>query len=746
MARSLTLQDLLSTSPEIEDGSAVMQDALAARKRRLELEDLIPSVAKKEEPFEGGSTWQATVPLPGAWPTYDSGLPMSKPTAQFLAGAGKRFVDVNNRYKQGVNKVAPSVFTGIQGEIDAAATRDKPLMETTPAMFGHMLPDAAASMGIPAALPAKYAAGMNSARGAIAQGTTQGFATPVTSDDTNGTAINVLGGGVGGVLGNSVGNGLASLVGKAAHAAPELIPTSAKVLAKRLGLNLPETTWTDVDKRRLYQLAKAKGVPTTIGDIDPTSEWASIENANRPFWSGRSGDMQKQQDATRKVLEDTVDRIATTPQGTEGSAIVQGILDKFKSAKDTASSKFKAVADIAGRSPSLTLVKPDQTKIATDAALSDYPELFDEFKNNAAIRKMMGLAEDTGPQNGFIINPATSTNVDKMTPFKYPQELGFDDAQFLRKRLGAWYDKLNTQFENGTLPPGLDGEAVTHAAKIFKAFNKDLDAWGSQPGNTALNNAWKDARGFYKDEVMPFRDPSKLDSKSTLIRKIVNGDADVDTVANKALSTQETSIAKDIMAHSTPAGQQAMKSALVRKMVDPSISDDLAGLGNASLLRNTAKQSHASDYVFNDPEKQAIQDARDIARLTRRSAEAGTTPPATGARTLPFLAASTFPAVAGTTYMGLGMLGDSIDPAARMALSGVAAPLGVLSAIKGLNNYAKSSLGKNMYFADPRLKGGLGWVQDMAQRAARGLGQPLEDTYVRGSLGHLRAWLISHRE
>ena len=733
MARGLTLRDI--EEPTEQPAVAGVAEPRSVR-RGITLADIEPPTTSVPEPFEEGSTLKMTVPLPGEWPTYDTGIQIGPKTARSLAGAGKRFVDVQNRAKQVMNKASGALFKDTQADIDTAVTRDKPLMSTTAGMIGSAMPDMAASIALPTLLPAKTAALLNTARGSVLQGAAQGAATPTSSDDRYGTTLNVGLGGLGGAAGHAIGAGVTSLAGKALHAAPGLIPDSARALARRLGLRLPETNWTDAEKRRLYLLAKSKGVPTTIGDLFPESEWASIENANRPLWSGRSGDMQRQQDATRKVLEDTVDGIATTPAGTEGSAIVGGVTDKFEQAKKLAGAKFKDVADIAGRSPGLTPIVPEKTKIATDAAIADYPELFDEFKSSPALRKLMGLADDTGPQNGLIINPATSTDVARMTPFKYPQELGFDDAQFLRKRLGAWYDKLNTQYKNGTLPPGLDGEAVKHAASIFSAFNKDLDTWGNQAGNAALNKAWKDARGFYRDEVMPFRDPSKLSSKSNLIRNIVNGGVDVDTVANKALSTQETSIAKDLMAHSAPEGQAALKSALARKMINPSISPDLAGLGNASLLRNTAKQSHAGDYVFDATEAQAIKDARDIASLTRRSAEAGTTPPATGARTLPFMASGAIAGTAGSAYMALGMLGDAVDPATRLALAGIAAPIGVLSAMRGLNSYAGSRVGQNMYGANPKLRGVLGAVQEATKRGLRGAGQPVEELYTSGALGH----------
>ena len=713
--RGLTLADLAPGAAE---------EATPARKtpaRGMTLEDFLPKAKEVvPEPMSGKNTLQVTVPLPGNWPTYDTGLPIGESTARGLAGAGKRFVDLQNRSKQAMNSLADGWFPGNQREIDEAVTRDAPLMATTAGMVGNMAPDAIAS----ALFPVKAVA--ESGLLGMAQGASQ----PVTSADTNGTAVNTVLGGLGGAGGHMVMNGASNLAGKALHALPEAIPAAVRRVGDKVGIDLPVASWGDPEKRRLYELAKANKVPITIGDLDPTSGWAGVENANRNFWSGRSGDMQKQQDAMRGVLGNLEDSLTSGVPGSEGARISEGIKAGYNAARKTSSDKFNLVSDIAGRSPGLTPIKPTQTKVATDAAIADYPELFDEFKSSPTISKMMGLAEDTGPQAGLILNPKTNK------PFQYPQELGFDDAQFLRKRLGAWYDKLNTQHKNGTLPAGLDGEAVKHAASIFSAFNKDLDAWGSQPGNAVLNNAWKDARGFFKENVLPYRDPSKLASKSTLVRNIVNGNVDTDAIANKALPTQNSSIAGDIMELANADGKAAMKSALARKLIDPSVSPDLQGLGNASLLRNTTKQANASGKVFTPAELQQIEDARDLASLTRRSAEAGTTPPATGARTLPFMASSAMAGTAGTAYMGLGMLGDSLDPAARIALAGIAAPAGALSIMKGLNRYAGSGLGQNIHFADPKLRGALGLAQEYAKRAGRGLGEPLVNEYTTGALGH----------
>ena len=66
----------------------------------------------------------------------------------------------------------------------------------------------------------------------------------------------------------------------------------------------------------------------------------------------------------------------------------------------------------------------------------------------------------------------------------------------------------------------------------------------------------------------------------------------------------------------------------------------------------------------------------------------------------------------------------------------MAAPIGVLGAMKGANRYTGSALGKNLHFADPELKGALGLAQEVAKRGIRGAGEPLMDLYVNEQLGH----------
>lgn len=676
---------------------------------------------EKYDPSLGGSTLQVLNPV---GENFDTGIPIGERTTQVLTGAGKRFNELGLRAKQVAGSKAA------QAEIDEAAKRDQALMEKTPAMLGYALPDVLASIGLPAAMSANGARALNTVRGAMLQGGVQGALTPTTSDEQYGTAINAGTGMLGGAAGQVIGQGASRLGAKILHALPDVIPDKLHTLAARNGVTLPKAKWANPEERRLYELAQSKKVPTTIGDIDPTSEWANVEDANRVFWTGRSKDMQKQQDATRRVLTDTLDNISSGDPGTDGVRITKGVKDKLAEVKQEASDKFKLVSDIAGRSPNLTPIKPTTTHLAAQSALGDYPQLFDEFKANAQVRKLLGLAEDTGQQPGLIIDPKT------MNPFKYDQELNFSDAQWLRKRLGAWYDKLSTQHANGTLPAGMDGESVKHAASIFAAFNRDLDEWGKQPGNTALNDAWKEARNYFKDNVIPFRDPQALKSKSPLIKQIVNDNVDTATVIDKALPRRETSISADIMEHTTPEGKRAMQSALAHKIIDPSISPDIQGLNNASLIHKVADQEHAAGAVFSPRQQQAIDDAADIAKLTRRSSEAGTTTPRTGARLLPFMAGSTIAGAAPAAYFGLGMLGDSIDPQTRAALALTAAPLGVLSLMKGANNYARSSLGKNLHFADPLMRGGLGKLQQIIESGVRGAGEPVVNEYLHYPLGH----------
>jgi hypothetical protein len=281
--------------------------------------------------------------------------------------------------------------------------------------------------------------------------------------------------------------------------------------------------------------------------------------------------------------------------------------------------------------------------------------------------------------------------------------------------------------------------SVNHAGKIFGAFDRDLDAWGTAPENSAIHAGWKDARDFFNDNVMPYRDPGRLTSKTPLIKKMALLDEDrrgVDpaTVVDKIFPARETSIAGDIADMTSPEGKLAMKSALVNKMTDDAVSPDIEGLGNSALLKHTTKHGHSGESVFNAAEQQRIQGVRDLAKMTGRSGDIGTT----GMGVIPYLMGGSAGAGA-LGYYGPRLMdkdGESLTTAERTLLTLGFAPLAAVLAARGARGYSASALGKNIHFLNPDLEGPLGAVQKFGANIPRGMAQPTEEEYVHYPLGH----------
>lgn len=691
-------------------GEVATEQAIAARKRRPTLEQLFPRQPKKEVPFEDGSTLQATVPLPGNWPTVDTGIPIGTGTAQLLAGAGKRFSDLRLRAEQ---------LGGVPGATQEARERlerDRPLMETPMGMAGSMLPDIVAA----SLVPGSYKAG-------ALLGGAQGLSQPTTTDDGLGeTALNVGMGTLGGTLGTYAGKKLSNALGKIPHAAPAVIPEGVRRAAANRGINLPEPKWSNPEQQALARAAQAEGVPLSIGDIDPASGWVRAERILENLPANRRQFMASQREANTDMVNRLRDSFGASSKGKEGADIAQGLREQYQANKQMASHLFDNVKIIA-KQPGTTPVEPINTFQAAQNAAKEYPDLFDEFKNSGFMRKLLGLERDMGPQPGLIIDPSTNQ------PFKYDQKLSFEEAQFARKRLGEWYSKLRTQADKGTLPQGLDRSAVAQAAKIFSAFDNDLDAWGQQPGNDALNEAWRGARKYYADNVVPYTQPVELSSRSPVIRDIVEDRIDPATVVDKVLPTRETSIAQDVMSLASPRGQQAAKAALIDKMTEEAASPDLAGLNNAALLRHTNKYGASGESVFSPTEQARIKQVRDVAKATQRS------------QTDPSQAASLWSNLVGGSAVGTMPFAamhamTALSPEATAADKAWAGffMLPAMAAIagRGAQGYSASRLGQNIHFADPALQGAGGALQRMLRAGMTGSGQPLQEAFRQGRLGH----------
>lgn len=695
-----------------EAGNVALNASLRANKRHRDptLVDMGLEKEKKPIPFEGGSTLQIYNPV---GKNFDTGIAIGPGTAQFLAGAGKRFSDVGRRVKQ-----LPGLRSAEnQREIDDSRVIDQDLMATVPAMIGYAAPDVLATLplGVAGAVGKGALSSISLAIKSVAGGALQGALTPTTTDEgVDAELLNAALGGVGGGIGHVVGGALSNFAGKAVNAAKK--------------------DWKNPEFRRLYELANENKIPVTIGDIDPASRWVNVENVLANIPSNRRPFLQEQGKAMENVVDDLRSGFSKNVQGNEGATVISSTKDAYNHNKRVASNRFNIVNSIAENDPNITSIKPLETHAVASGIVKEYPDLFQEFNHSPTLRKLLGIERDTGQQPGLIIDPKTNS------PFLYDQELTFREAQDVRKKLGSWYGNLKNQFDKGTLPPGLSGTAVADAAKIYSAFEKDLDNWGQQPGNNLLNGAWKEARDYFKDNVLPYRQPGMLDSNSRIVRDMINDRVDPATVIDKVLPGRETSIAGDVMDLTGPEGRAAIKSGLVNKMTDESVNPNFEGLDNLALLRHTNKHGHNGETVFSPGEQQQIADVRDLAKLTKRSSGINDRDSGSNERLTSLIlggaAMSGIPG-AGAYYATKINSGEELTPADKLIIGTILLPGMAIVGGRGANAYTGSTLGKGLHFANPELRGALsGPLQKMFVNATTSAGEPVLDEFTHYQLGN----------
>lgn len=695
----LTLKDLV----EDTSGQAVTRQALSASKSLpgITLKDLGIESPKKELPFEGGSTVE--IPYPFREPITAT---VTGPQARFLAGAGKRLTDVVRRGRQLFGDKS------VQQEIDESVERDRPLMDTTAAQFGYAMPDIIAGMQ-PRNLPA-------TAKSAFGFGAASGAATPLSSEerDTNAAVLNPVVGGIGAAGAQKVLGGLATAAGKAYNVMPNLMAQGSNAALRASGrgtrLPVPEIPFASQEAKKAYDLAQQQGVRTSIGDIEPHGNFRSFEDMMEGILPSRREFMFEQQDDLKKMLANTQASVNKPVRDAQGNvvpntyAMAQGIKDAYESAKTAARAKFKDVEQLAAK-PGVQPIVPAKTYHEAQRLVAERPEFFKELQDNGLWKKVMGIERDAGPQTSIILQ----TNGQ---PFKKAQLLDFAEVKALRSRLGSEWRSAK----------GQDPEKARMMATLLRAVDDDLDMWGQNTGNDALNRAYEQARSFYKQNVVPYTDPIANPSKSPMFSNIaVKDKVDVETVPRGVFKEDRQQLAQDFMDLSTPTGQQAAKNELIDEVIGAGLTPETETGLSTSLIRQSARSRAPGKAVFSPAEQEAVQDAVSTLGMTRRAAGMGLTPPRTGMRTAPWAAGTAL--MGGTAvplYYGLNaVMGDELTPTERVATSFVLAPAAAYVAARGGLKYTQSGLGKKLHFASPDAESqALGTLQMLMRQGAKGAG------------------------
>lgn len=693
----LTLSDLEEPSANV-----TKQAVTAARSLpRLTLDDITTSKAgKAEPPFEGGHELEIQHPL------GSTRLNLSGPEARFFAGTGKRLTGMGQRVRQLAGDKS------VQQDVDEASVRDMPLMDTAAGQFGHMAPDILMGMQ-PTNIP-------NTVRAAALQGLASGILTPTTTEEQKGHAgmLNPAVQALGAAAGQKVLGGAANAIGRMSNVAPTTLADAGNAMLRGSGrgtrLPVPEVPSANPQAQAAQRLMQQQGVRTSIGDIDPTSKWRNFEDLMEPIMGERKDFMRQQQGDLKTMLANTQAAINKPVRDQAGNAVpdtyamAQGIKDAYKANKADAKVLWDGVDSLAAQ-PGVSPVAPGITYHEAQRLMDERPEFFTELQKNGLWNKLAGVERDAGPQNSIIVQQNGQ-------PFKKAQLLDFSEMRKLRSRIGS----------EGRSAKATDPEKYRMMAVLLSAVDQDLDAWGQNTGNKALNKAYAEAREHYKGNVVPYTDPKANPSKSPLFRDVAVRDSiDSETVPKGVFKQDRQQLAQDFMDLATPQGQQGAKNELIDEVISSGLNPNTETGLSTSIINHGARYKAPGAAVFSPTEQKALEDSIDALKTTRRAASMPLSEPRTGVRIAPWAAGTAL--VGGATvpaFYGLNaMAGEELSPTQRILMAFGALPLAGAIGAKGAMKYTQSGLGKLLHSADPQAQSqALGALQMLMRSGGRGIG------------------------
>jgi hypothetical protein len=205
-----------------------------------------------------------------------------------------------------VAKWAGSAKKENQAAIDEQARLDKNLLNTTSGRIGNIIGQSVPMMAIPGLGGAGVASTFG---GALVRGGAQGaMNAALTSRESGEDPLRFWGANVaGGMGGNALLHGGSAFVNG----------------VRNKFRDFPNTMGHQATPVEAYQALKQQGIPSSIGDIAPTSWWRDFENLSEKYipFSGREGAMERQ-------AQSVSDRLKTVQSQNQGKAKGQKIVSK----------------------------------------------------------------------------------------------------------------------------------------------------------------------------------------------------------------------------------------------------------------------------------------------------------------------------------------------------------------------------------------------------------------------------------
>ena len=328
--------------------------------------------------------------------------------------------------------------------------------------------------------------------------------------------------------------------------------------------------------QRVKDAAESFGIkPGLLGDFTGDNAKRAAEAVS----DLRGGGANKKLKQNIKELEKSIGTI-TEPMtsrkkytGIQGQQIANSIQNSLKKNQLRANRLYKVV-DVIANKGKLNEIPTDNTKIAVNDILKEYPDLFPLLERPQLVSKLEKMASNL---NEKVTIQSKGLIQDELGNPLTPQII--KDKEFSFKEIRATREALSQALQAAKQSNKFGSIETNKIRSVIESLDKDLDTWAeSNLNNKQLYNAYSKARDYYKGNVIPFRD---ADLAITLLKDPASGELkeDVAKLVSKLVSPDTQ-------------GQEGAQRA-VRQI--------------APLLPDNVKQNVASK-IFEDAREQAITD------------------------------------------------------------------------------------------------------------------------------------------
>lgn len=489
---------------------------------------------------------------------------------RYVAAVGKGMTDIARGTKQRALEfgklaglVTPEEMAAYQATLAESRRLDEPLMRDWSGIAGSIYGQALPTAFLPIA----------GARGAMGAGAGLGFVQPTAEDES--AWLNAALGGAGGLA----AYGLASGTGKL--------------------INALRGRFTDPRTAQLLEAAKVEEVPLSVGDVTKGPLMRKLEaDLSTIPGSGRGGFLERQAKAVQQMLERARSRFASG-QPDEGRAMLESMVKRYNEAVDIGGEKFNAVGKLAQQEG----VGPVPLDTVGDRAmrlLTEYPDALDKLRLAKSTKEILDQASISGPLGRAV-------------------EVPFEKARQLEKALGSLSAQARKQFGAGQI----NDEEYRGVQAIYGGLADDLERWGANVENQAVKAALEDAKGFWKANVLPYREHPVVGSifkPGTDVATTVAETLDPSKVTERFLKQGRPELARSAMELMAPEGRAAARGAVASRILDPALDPTLqAGVSTRAFETGAAKMGDLLPEVFSPTELDYLARIGQVAGAAERA-------------------------------------------------------------------------------------------------------------------------------